>query len=399
MKKMIFWDFHGTLSYPDSLWSLNVYKTAMEQIPCCGLTREKVSELLDNDGFPWHHPEGDYTGLTDPGEWWQYVERLFYNTYIRCGLSKEQAKMLAPLVKKKILDSKNFRLYEDVKPGLQALSKMGYRHAVLSNNFPELEDILRALGIAGYFDFFIISALNGYEKPRRELFDAARRITGYPDVAIMVGDNPISDIAGAKEAGFQTVLLRKEAECCADVICDDIGELVAYLRKREAIHETDEMIIRRAREEESDVLTTLSFTSKHIWGYPEEYFDVWKNELTITESYIKNNQIYLADYKGQVIGYFSVTQVPNDFYAGEVFVKKGFWLEHLFIKPEFIKKGVGTRLINFAVDLCRKNGVRTLNIFADSNAAGFYNKIGAVYIDESPSSIMSRNVIIYQLNI
>lgn len=232
MNKTIFWDFHGTLSYPDSLWSINLYKTAVEQFPGCMLTREIVSQMLDNDGFPWHHPEGDYTGLTDPDDWWRYVERLFYNTYIRCGLSEDQARSLAPLIRKKILDPKNYRLYEDVKPGLRMLSDLGYRHAILSNNYPELLDILSTLGIAGYFDFVIISALTGYEKPRRELFEAARRLTGYPDVAIMVGDNPVSDIAGAKEAGFKTVLLRNKDVCCADFKCSDINELVAYLKEQ-----------------------------------------------------------------------------------------------------------------------------------------------------------------------
>lgn len=161
----------------------------------------------------------------------------------------------------------------------------------------------------------------------------------------------------------------------------------------------NEMTIRRAEENEDELLTALSFASKHVWNYPKEYFNVWKNELTITKDYIRNNQVYIAAIEKQVTGYFSIVKVANDFYSGDVFVKKGFWLEHLFIKPEFIKKGIGTRLIQFAVDLCRGNGVRTLNIFADPNAAGFYNKIGADYIGESPSSIKNRNVMVYQLNI
>jgi hypothetical protein len=39
--------------------------------------------------------------------------------------------------------------------------------------------------------------------------------------------------------------------------------------------------IRRARREDAETLTRISFDSKRYWGYPEAYFEHWAAELTI----------------------------------------------------------------------------------------------------------------------
>ncbi|WP_088186099.1 GNAT family N-acetyltransferase [Desulfosporosinus sp. FKA] len=78
-------------------------------------------------------------------------------------------------------------------------------------------------------------------------------------------------------------------------------------------------------------------------------------------------------------------------------MKNLVWLEHLFILPEFIGKRIGSELISYAKVVCRKKNINRVMIFSDSNAIGFYDKIGAAYIEESPSSIEGRNVLLYEL--
>ncbi|AFM40519.1 putative acetyltransferase [Desulfosporosinus acidiphilus SJ4] len=157
------------------------------------------------------------------------------------------------------------------------------------------------------------------------------------------------------------------------------------------------IIIQRAESKNSPDLTLISFASKRYWNYPEEYFDVWKQELTITPDYIKNNLVYIAEVEGKITGYFSIVEVKGDFRAGKVLVRKGYWLDHLFIRPEFIGEGIGTELISFAVNLCGQKSIGRLFIFSDPNAKGFYEKIGARYIEESASSIQGRSVLLYEL--
>ncbi|AET69898.1 putative acetyltransferase [Desulfosporosinus orientis DSM 765] len=157
--------------------------------------------------------------------------------------------------------------------------------------------------------------------------------------------------------------------------------------------------IRPARDNENDALTNISFTSKNYWNYPQEYFDVWRRELTITSDYINTNIVFVAEVDEIVAGYFSIAEVKEDFFTGQVMIKKGFWLEHLFILPEFIGQGIGTDLMFKAKNICAQMKIDRLYIFSDPNAKGFYDKLGAKYIGESPSSIEGRMVSLFELEV
>ncbi|CUH97381.1 hypothetical protein P22_3509 [Propionispora sp. 2/2-37] len=158
-------------------------------------------------------------------------------------------------------------------------------------------------------------------------------------------------------------------------------------------------IVREADLSESHILTDISFAAKRYWNYPKAYFEIWKDELTITPEYIQNNKVCVAEVDGRVVGYFSLVEVKRDFWAGRVFVNAGFWLEHIFIQPEYIGRGIGTQLINYLEAMCRELGVDKVRIFSDPNANGFYDKMSARYLGESPSSIEGRTVSLYELDI
>lgn len=154
----------------------------------------------------------------------------------------------------------------------------------------------------------------------------------------------------------------------------------------------------QAEPSEDAVLTSISFAAKRYWNYPDEYFDIWEKELTITGEYIAHNIVFNARVGHEVVGYFSICKVEADFWSGRVFVNKGHWLEHIFIKPSFIGQGIGRELIQFAKETCRKLDIHKLYIFSDPHAKGFYDKIGAHYIRESESSIAGRTVSLFELD-
>lgn len=205
MNKVLFWDFHGTLTYPDSIWSVNTHKILMQEYPSCGISLDELRNVTNEDIYPWERPHLDYLHLREPNLWWEYVNQVFYQTYSRLDFSPADANRLASMVRAAILTPSNFRLYEDSIYVLNALSNSGWRHTMLSNNFPELEQVSENIGIAKFFDDFIVSALIGYEKPRKEIFDYALKVANYPDEVYMIGDNPISDIIGAKNAGIKSI--------------------------------------------------------------------------------------------------------------------------------------------------------------------------------------------------
>lgn len=157
--------------------------------------------------------------------------------------------------------------------------------------------------------------------------------------------------------------------------------------------------IRPASISDSRVLTHISFAAKKYWNYPKEYFKIWEKELTITAEYIQTNVVYIVEEQEQAIGYFSLVEVKEEFWAGKVFVNKGFWLEHIFILPDYIGQGIGSQLIDILKLKCREMKIDKIYIFSDPHATGFYDKLGAQYRGESPSSIEGRTVSQYELRI
>lgn len=163
-------------------------------------------------------------------------------------------------------------------------------------------------------------------------------------------------------------------------------------------HHRDLQII-RALESDSERLTTIAFIAKRHWKYPDDYYELWKDELTISSNYINKNLVFNATLHNLIIGFYSIVEVKSDFMAGEVLVKKGFWMEHIFILPEYHKKGIGRLIIQHALGKSKELGISSLKIFVDPNARGFYEKIGAKFIFDSKSSIPGRMIPVYELMI
>ena len=160
-----------------------------------------------------------------------------------------------------------------------------------------------------------------------------------------------------------------------------------------------QIILRRARPDEHETLTEISFASKRHWNDPEVYFEVWKKELTITREYIESNAVFVAEAPDGIAGYFSIVYVPKGFMAGPVFVQRGHWLEHIFVRPEHMRHGIGHRMMAYACNWCEQNGIKRLYIFSDPHARGFYERLGASYLGESPSSIPGRRIPLFELSI
>ena len=158
-------------------------------------------------------------------------------------------------------------------------------------------------------------------------------------------------------------------------------------------------MIREAKIQEANLLTNISFSSKGYWNYPEEYFKIWSNELTISSGYIQKNDVFVYENNGKIIGYYSVVELKDDIEVSGITISKGFWLEHMFIEPQSIGKGIGTKMFEHLREKYASLGVNTLGILADPNSRGFYEKMGCEYKFEYPSTINNRTTPYLQLNL
>ena len=125
------------------------------------------------------------------------------------------------------------------------------------------------------------------------------------------------------------------------------------------------ILVRRAGFNEADILSAIAFSAKAYWGYPERWLDTWKYQLTFSPEYFEKNESWVAELENTPIGFYTLLD------------RNGIaWIENLWVLPEYIGKGVGKQLFAHAVKLARQRGYKTLQLEADPNALGFYEKMG-----------------------
>jgi GNAT superfamily N-acetyltransferase len=130
--------------------------------------------------------------------------------------------------------------------------------------------------------------------------------------------------------------------------------------------------IMRATPEQTVRLTQIAHSAKSYWGYPARWIELWHNQLTITTSFVQENEVYAAiDDDDVVLGFYAL--------GGD---GEKVTLEHLWVQPSSFGAGVGRQLFEHAVARARAVGGRVLEIESDPHAEGFYQRMGAEMIGE-----------------
>lgn len=128
---------------------------------------------------------------------------------------------------------KDFIPFADARPALAQLRAQGYRLGVITNLRRDLDQLCASLGLTPYLDFILTAAAVGSEKPAPEMFAAAlQRADARPGEAVHVGDQPRSDVLGARAAGIYPVLLDRGGWQTAATDCvriSGLDELAALL--------------------------------------------------------------------------------------------------------------------------------------------------------------------------
>ena len=221
------WDFDGTLAYSEHLWSSSVFRALNETVKHHTVTFQDIRRCMAS-GFTWHTPEKDFTAFVGE-KWWEFMNAHFYNSFISLGFDENQSKAASEKVRGIIKLPENYTLFDDTKATLETALQKNHTNIILSNNYPELEEILDALGITKYFDNLVVSGLAGYDKPRKEIFDIAKSLYPTENNFVMIGDNPFADILGGKAAGMTTVLVHKGFNENADYCFDNLIDICSLM--------------------------------------------------------------------------------------------------------------------------------------------------------------------------
>jgi len=140
------------------------------------------------------------------------------------------------------------------------------------------------------------------------------------------------------------------------------------------------MKIRKALLSEANELSEFALHSKATWNYSKEFILACKEDLTITEEYIKNNFVYVLENDNTMIGFFSFLRNENA-------------LDFLYIHPRYKGKGYGKILWEYVIQQANELGIKSFTIDSDPNAKGFYLKMGAKLIGETPSTVFEDRLL------
>jgi RimJ/RimL family protein N-acetyltransferase len=144
-----------------------------------------------------------------------------------------------------------------------------------------------------------------------------------------------------------------------------------------------QLMLSQANAEDAPMLTQLIREGKAHWGYPVEWLNAWKDELTINREQIASWKVRKATFNGKLVGFFAIAPHEGD-----------WWLQHLWLVVEQIGRGVGGELFRLAIAAARELGATRVRIEADPNAEGFYLHMGAKRDGERVSTVTGSTRII-----
>ncbi len=194
-------DVGGTLIHP---WPSvgHVYAEVAAGCGCGGISPEVLNLQF---AAAWANLKNFNHGR---GEWAALVDQAF------AGLTKRPpSETFFSELYERFAAPDTWRVFYDVPPALDALASRGIQLGIVSNWDDRLRPLLDALRLSKYFEAIIVSCEAAFSKPSPVIFQHASKKLGMaPEFILHVGDSMEQDVAGAKSAGFQAVLLERGAE-------------------------------------------------------------------------------------------------------------------------------------------------------------------------------------------
>jgi GNAT superfamily N-acetyltransferase len=145
--------------------------------------------------------------------------------------------------------------------------------------------------------------------------------------------------------------------------------------------------VRPARADEAARLTEIAHAAKRHWGYPDAWMAAWRGALTLTPGDVARWRVRVAEADG--IAGFHAVSVDGDAAA----------LEHLWVDPPAMGRGIGRLLFEDAVRTAAAHGARALVIDSDPHAEEFYRRMGAERIGEVPADVEGVRRVLPRLRI
>ena len=148
-----------------------------------------------------------------------------------------------------------------------------------------------------------------------------------------------------------------------------------------------DVVLRDAVPGDAPELTAIAHAAKRHWGYPEEWIRLWGSSLTIMPAQVAAWYVPVARAGTRPVGFAALSTRGG---LGE--------LEHLWVLPEFMGRGIGGRLLARVRNRCAESACPVLRVVSDPHAAEFYEAQGGKRVAEEPSFPLPRVLPVLELS-
>jgi len=130
------------------------------------------------------------------------------------------------------------------------------------------------------------------------------------------------------------------------------------------------VVTRPADPKDARRLREVAAAAKGYWGYDEELVRTWAAGIEL------EGEIEVVEEDGTVVGWSALLPGQDGVYV----------LEDLWVAPPWMGRGLGAELIRRAAARAREHGATALELGADPNAVGFYERMDAATVGTATGS-------------
>ena len=134
------------------------------------------------------------------------------------------------------------------------------------------------------------------------------------------------------------------------------------------------MRFRRALPVDAKSLSAIAYSAKAHWGYPQRWMEIWEPQFDFPPAYFDDDdkESWIVEIDARPIAFYTLQERRGN-----------AWIENMWVLPEYIGKGIGRRLFLHALSRSRHKGHLVLQLEADPNAVGFYERMGMYKVGET----------------
>jgi GNAT superfamily N-acetyltransferase len=133
--------------------------------------------------------------------------------------------------------------------------------------------------------------------------------------------------------------------------------------------------IRDAREAEAGGLEALQLRASTVYESHRDQVLAHPEVVELPPGAVADGRVRVAEVDGRILGFSVVLPVADG----------GCELDGLFVEPAHWHAGIGRALVDDAAAWARAHGAQRVDVIANPNALGFYDKVGFRITGEVPT--------------